>query len=122
MARLSAKLLFATVVVLCLTQVSHAGQSVHALKINPFARPLEIQASQAQPISTEQAGSIPFVLRGTMLAGQQSLANISGVIVPLGKEINGYKLVAIHQREVVLLKGDERRILSVDDKEENKLR
>ena len=61
---------------------------------------------------------MPFVLRGTMVAGQQSLANISGVIVSLGEEINGYKLVAIHQREVVLMRGDERRILSVDNKDE----
>ena len=120
MAKLSAKLLLAMVVVLCLTQVSHAEQSVHALKINPFARPLESQASQAQPVSYEQTDSVPFVLRGTMMAGQQSLANISGVIVSLGGEINGYKLVAIHQREVVLLRDNERRILSVDDKNEAK--
>lgn len=120
MAKLSAKQLLAMVVVLSATQVNHAGQSVHALKINPFARPLESQADRAQSLPSEQAGTVPFVLRGTMVAGQQSLANISGVIVALGKEINGYRLVAIHQREVVLMKGDERRILSVDNKDEGK--
>jgi hypothetical protein len=53
-----------------------------------------------------------------MVAGQQSLANISGEIVSLGDEINGYKLVGIQQREIVLLKNNERRVLSVDDAKE----
>jgi hypothetical protein len=113
--RLTARKL-AVVITLCLTQVCYAGQSVHALKINPFARPVDSQASPAQSVLSGEVASVPFVLRGTMVAGQQSQANISGVIVSLGGEINGYRLVAVHQREVVLLRDDERRILSVDDK------
>ena len=115
MARLLATRKLAVVITICLTQVCYAGQSVHALKINPFARPVDSQASPPQSIPSGEVASVPFVLRGTMVAGQQSLANISGVIVSLGGEINGYKLVAIHQREVVLLRDDERRILSVDE-------
>jgi hypothetical protein len=50
-----------------------------------------------------------------VVAGQQSLANISGVVVSLGEEINGFKLVSIKQREAILLRNNDRRVLSVDD-------
>ena len=122
MARLLAKRRLAIVIVMCLAQVCHAGQSVPGLKINPFARPFDNQVSPADSAASGQAAQVPFVLRGTMLAGQHSLANISGVIVSLGEKINGYRLVAIHQREVELLKDDERRILSVDDDTEGNRR
>jgi hypothetical protein len=118
MARLLAKRRCTMAIAMCLTQVCHAGQGVPDLKINPFARPVDNQVNPADSAASGQAAQVPFVLRGTMVAGQQSLANISGVIVSLGEEINGFKLIAIHQREVVLLKNDERRILSVDDKNE----
>lgn len=120
MARLSAKPLFVTLVALGLTQAGYAGPGVPVLKTNPFASPLGSQTGRGQPGPSKESSSVPFVLRGTMMAGQQSLADISGVIVPLGKDINGYKLVAVRQREVVLLKGKERRILSVDNKDEGK--
>ena len=120
MARLLAKLPLAAVVVLSLSQVSQAGQSVHDLKVNPFVSPIESQASRTQSVSSEQESSVPFVLRGTMVAGQESLANISGVIVSLGMDISGYKLAVVRQREVILVKGDERLILSVDAKDEGK--
>ena len=106
-------------IVMCLAQVCHADQNVPDLKINPFARPVDNQVNPTESAASGQAAQVPFVLRGTMVAGQQSLANISGVIVSLGEKINGYRLVAIHQREVELLKDDERRILSVDDNTEN---
>lgn len=120
MARRSAKQLLAAVAVLSQIPVSQAGQSMHALTVNPFASPFESQASRVQPASSEQEYSVPFVLRGTMVAGQQSLANISGIVVSLGEDINGYTLAAVRQREIVLVKGDERLILSVDDKDDNK--
>ena len=119
MARLLAKRRCAMAIVMCLAQVCHADQNVPDLKINPFARPVDNQVNPADSAASGQAAQVPFVLRGTMVAGQQSLANISGVIVSLGEKINGYRLVAIHQREVELLKDDERRILSVDDNTEN---
>ena len=116
MARLFAKQMLVILVSMCMSQVSHAAG--HALKTNPFARAVEAKAQESLPESAVQEVFVPFVLRGTMVAGQQSLANISGEIVSLGDEINGYKLVGIQQREIVLLKNNERRVLSVDDAKE----
>ena len=106
----------AMLVFVCLSQACYAGE--HALKTNPFVKPVEIQNQAYALTPSIQEASVPFVLRGTMVAGQQSLANISGVIVSLGEEINGYKLVGIQQREVVLLKDTDRRVLTVDDERE----
>jgi hypothetical protein len=119
-ARPLARQILSTIVVFSLAHLCYAGQGGQALKINPFVRPLDSLASQAQSVPPGQVDAVPLVLRGTMVAGQQSLANISGVIVFLGEEINGYTLVAIRQREVVLIKDDKRRILSVDAKSEGR--
>jgi hypothetical protein len=102
----------------CITTVSYAGESVQVLKTDPFARPDDSQKQGDASVPVGQLNSLPLVLRGTVVAGRQSLANISGVVVSLGEEINGYKLVAIQQREAVLLKNGEQKVLSVDDKKE----
>ena len=114
MARQLFKQVLAMPVYLCLSQVGYTAE--HALKTNPFARSVEVQeeVNAAASQTAAQKDSIPFVLRGTMMAGPQSLANISGVIVPLGEVINGYRLVGVHEREVVLLKDNDRRVLTVD--------
>lgn len=101
-------------VFMCLSQAGYSAE--HELKTNPFARSVGVQ-KQAHALASQPAAqdvSVPFVLRGTMVAGQQSLANISGVIVPLGEEINGYKLVSVQEREVVLRKDNDRKVLTVD--------
>ena len=115
MASLSVKQKLAILLIMCVAQFCIAGESAYVLSTNPFTRQVDSQVQPEAPESTDQESSVPFVLRGTMVAGKQSLANISGVIVSLGEEINGYKLVAIQQREVVLLNKSDRRILSVDD-------
>jgi hypothetical protein len=120
MARLLVKKKLAMVVALNLARACYAAEDEHTLKTNPFERPLNSQENSAQSIKSEREEALPFVLRGTMVAGKQSLADISGLIVPLGNEVNGYRLVAVHQREVILLKNDERRILSVDGTNEGK--
>ena len=114
MARRSSKQTLSMLIFMCLSQAGYSAE--HELKTNPFARSVEVQEQAYSPASQPAAQdvSVPFVLRGTMVAGQQSLANISGVIVPLGDEINGYKLVGVQEREVVLLKDADRRVLTVD--------
>ena len=119
MARRLLKPELAILVCMCLPQASHSAG--HELKTNPFARSVEVQAQVSASPAVAEELSVPFVLRGTMVAGQQSLANISGVVVSLGEEINGYKLVDVQQREVVLQRHDDRRVLTVDQETEDDL-
>jgi hypothetical protein len=118
MARLTVRQRLAIMLMVGITTVSYAGESVQVLKTNPFARPVDSQKQVNASAQVDQLNQQPLVLRGTVVAGQQSLANISGVVVSLGEEIHGYKLVAIQQREAVLLKNGEHKVLSVDDKKE----
>ena len=84
MARQLFKQVLAMPVFMCLSQVGYTAE--HALKTNPFSRSVEVQEQvhAAASRTAAQKDSIPFVLRGTMMAGPQSLANISGVVVSLG--------------------------------------
>ena len=118
MVKLTVNHRFAMVLIMCATAVSYAGGSTYVLKTNPFVRAVDNQKQLDVSESAEQSGAMPLVLRGTVVAGQRSLANISGVVVSLGGEINGYKLVAIQQRQAVLLKNNDRRVLLVDDEKE----
>jgi len=105
----------AMLILMCLTQTCHAAEQL--LSTNPFAIPVGTAVMQSISSPVEQESPVRLELRGTIVAGQQSLANISGVIVSLGEEVNGYKLVGVQQREVVLLREHSRRILSVDDEQ-----
>ena len=119
MIRPGAKQKLTMVVAFCLSLVCHAGEIAPALKTNPFIKLANIEERLDNTAPAEHTTSVLFELRGTMVAGQQSLANIGGVILSLGEEINGYKLVAVQQRQVVLLKNGNRKILSVDDEKES---
>lgn len=51
----------------------------------------------------------------TLRAGKNSMANISGRILKIGQIIDGYELIAVHERSVELLKNQQRTRLSLDD-------
>ena len=89
------------------------------LKTNPFERPL-IKESVADPQSTAEAPSTAMALRGTMAAGRYSLADISGEILAIGQQVNGYTLVAVHEHHVVLQKDAIKTTLSIDKDVEEK--
>jgi hypothetical protein len=61
-----------------------------------------------------EAPQVTLELRGTMAAGEHSLANIGGEILAIGQEISGYRLMAVHQRHVVLEKNEIQRTLLID--------
>jgi len=86
------------------------------LHINPFSQPIladEPAAGNGSPIMEGNTASLE--LRGTMLAGKNSVANIGGNILGIGQTINGYTVVAVEDRKVTLEKGETRKELSVDD-------
>lgn len=73
------------------------------LNNNPFSRPLKvIQVVTAPSDSLSDRANVVMALQGTLVAGENSLADISGEIFALGDEINGQRLVEVHRRYVVL--------------------
>lgn len=53
-------------------------------------------------------------LRATMVAGQASMANVDGVLVTLGEQLDGFTLVEVHERSAVFEKETVRRVLTLN--------
>ena len=105
----------------CFLLLSTATPAVESfLKSNPFERPVVKGNSEASKNSAAQAALPAMTLRGTMAAGSGSLANIGGEILGIGEEINGYRLLAVYPRHVVLEKNAIQKTLSIDNETEKK--
>ena len=103
------------VLLITLVPAMAASSGDAVLKTNPFERPLVTSSKDDEPeVAVEETPQTSMELRGTMAAGKNSLANIGGEILAIGQEINGYRLVAIHQRHVVLQKNEFQRTLLID--------
>lgn len=86
------------------------------LRTNPFILP----GLAATPVEQErsagvQAHTADLVLTGTLMAGSDPMANIGGVILEIGGEVNGYRLVSIAEREVIVEKDGVRKTLTIDN-------
>ncbi len=91
-----------SVIACCLLLAVPAAARDIALKTNPFLRPVDLDKRQ---VTTEQDdGQVvaEMELRATMVAGQRSQANIGGLVIGLGEEVNGYQLIEVHPLHVVL--------------------
>ena len=79
-----------------------------ALTNNPFSRPpSEVIVSVTNPISAGPVSSEPLDLQATMIGTVNRLANVGGKILRRGDEIQGYVLVAIHERYAVFERNGE---------------
>ena len=89
------------------------------LRFNPFTRPdLDgAQASGGRSLASPAAPAWSPVLKATLLAGNDSLANLGGVVLKAGEETHGYRLQQVRAREAVFAKDDEVIVLSVDPRE-----
>lgn len=88
------------------------------LKTNPFIPPVDTDGDGSKKTGVADVPIPAMELRGIMEAGPNSLANIGGEVLAIGQEIQGYRLVTIQPRHVVLEKNDSQKILSIDkDKE-----
>mgnify|MGYP001557425081 FL=1 len=85
------------------------------LQINPFVRPvLEAVTHDSDRKMASKTADEGMRLRGTMLAGSNSVANIDGTIIGIGQQVNGYTLVSVEQRHVLLYRNGTQMILSID--------
>jgi hypothetical protein len=86
------------------------------LRINPFLQP----GLTATPVEQERSAGVQthtadLVLRGTLMAGSDPMANIGGVILEIGGEVNGYRLVSVGERKVIVEKDGVRKTLTIDN-------
>jgi hypothetical protein len=67
------------------------------LRFNPFAQPELAAIAQADPsrVATGAFHGWAPELTATLTAGEESLANLGGVILGIGEETHGYRLVKV---------------------------
>ena len=85
------------------------------LRYNPFEQPEMREAGRGKPGTTMAATSME--LRGTVVDGPDSLANIDGEYYRIDHEIAGYRVVRIDNGSVTLTRGGNERVLTLHDDE-----
>ena len=78
----------------CLLMTATAGARDLVLKTNPFLKPVSPDTGQTADKQDDDKHVAEMKLRATMVAGEHSQANIGGVVIGLGEEINGYQPVS----------------------------
>lgn len=81
---------------------------------NPFSRPPSQEKDYDLGIVQNDDGSgATLALRATMVGPARRLANVAGRVLTAGDEIEGYRLVAIHEDYAVFEKGSKAMIVYV---------
>lgn len=83
------------------------------LRFDPFVRPDPERLAQGSVGAARPGQAWSPVLRATLVAGDDSLANLGGTILKLGEETHGYRLVEVRDREAVFEKGGSRLVLTL---------
>ena len=112
--------LVAGVLILLANGVFSAEQTpVSLATINPFTPPAEHLVRNNRSPNLERENNRAWLLKGIMLAGDASQADIDGQLISVGEKIRGFTLVAIESRKVVLHKEGVTEVVSLDDQEDN---
>lgn len=84
---------------------------------NPFARPTDAKSAAAarEPRipRTARVAAPKFSVSATVVAGENSVANLDGVVVVLGETLDGYRLAEVHRDKIVLEKSGQHFTLRV---------
>lgn len=90
-----------------------AAALVPAASAAPPARPDPFLRPNLAPESAVEAAPAPAAawrppLRAIVLAGERSMVKIGAVVVELGEELDGYRLVRVAEDKAVFARGRER--------------
>lgn len=96
------------------------GDGAHKLRNDPFD---QHRTSTHRPdLRPEQTAATPQAwrpeLRAVLVAGDRSMADVGGIIVKLGGEVDGFRLLEVRDRKAVFLKNGTRLTLSIDRNKE----
>jgi hypothetical protein len=89
---------------------------------DPFRRPvleeiIEVELpDELAPVASDPK-QIPE-LRGILRSPRETLVNLNGKLVTVGGKFEGFTVAAVGERTAVLLDGDERHVVSIDDERE----
>jgi len=85
----------------CLPSV-YAADGPPELSHNPFSRPpSEVIRNEQSVFEWDEGNGETLNLQATMIGSAKRLANVAGRILKPGDDIDGYRLVAVHERYAV---------------------
>lgn len=96
----------------------YAADQYAALRTNPFIVPDNTAETHSNKAAVKSE-TTDMDLRATVVAGSRSQANIGGVIIGLGEDVNGYRLAEVHARSVVLEQNGTRKEILIDKTDES---
>jgi hypothetical protein len=97
--------------ILAVVSVNATGYEI--LRHNPFEQPDVTDGYQGGGGNNTTTESME--LRGTVIDGQDSLANINGEYVRLNHEVSGYRVIRIESGSVTLGRGGDETVLTLDN-------
>ena len=92
------------------TEAVGSGERGPSPRFDPFDRPAlpgDVTARR-----TSSASWSPW-LKATLVAGENSLANLGGIVLKLGEETHGYRLLEVREWTAVFSRDGERVVLAV---------
>ncbi len=89
-----------------------SGEHGPSPRFDPFDRPVVPGGASARRTSVAPATWSPW-LKATLVAGENSFANLGGTVLKLGEETHGYRLLEVREWTAVFSKDGERVRLAV---------
>ena len=87
-----------------------------ALRYNPFERPGTNAADRGAPGNVTAAANLQ--LRGTVIDGKDSMANIDGEYYRLNDQVSGFRVIRIETGSVTLRRGADHKVLTLHQHEQ----
>lgn len=95
--------------------IAAGAGATEVLRYNPFEQPDFSDASRSGP--GNGARTSPMELRGTVVDGEDSMANIGGEYYRLNNEVSGYRIVQIESGSVTLMRAGNETVLTLHEDE-----
>lgn len=90
------------------------AMAAEILRHNPFEQPDVIQGRSQKGTTTDSA---KLELRGTVIDGHDSVANIGGEYYRVDQELSGYRVVRIESGSVTLSRSGTKMVLTLQKNE-----
>lgn len=122
------RIAFTVFALLAAVHTAGTEESIKKLQRDPF-RPIRAEPQIAVPAASISSGSQEIVvkapsvappafpnweLRAVLLAGERSMVNVSGTLVVIGAELDGYRLTRVSERHAEFVKQDATFVLTMD--------
>jgi len=116
MARLLSSFLSAAIVVA--PSLGAHAEEVAELLHNPFSHPEVPSRPSAHGSGANQPQrEAKLELRATLIASEHPMADVNGVILTVGEEVDGFRLVEVDERRAILERDGTKVVVSLGDEE-----